>query len=276
MSDENQRADAERRRGEEATRDTRSEAERASDERSDRAAGTEVDSGVPSPEEIRRVGLSNALRDLTAPLHRRAERSGVISDIVRGRATREAYALLLRNLHPVYDALERGLERHRHDPAVQLMARPEVYRANAIAQDLVSLCGSDFAERVPLLPAGAHYAAAVEAAAEGDGVGLIGHAYTRYLGDLSGGQVVGRVLAQTLGLGSEARSLYEFATIVSLDSYKGRYRDALDRAAFETERCDVILSEAMRAFRLNIALFWAVHDAIASGSGEPSPAAAGG
>ncbi|RAI45213.1 heme oxygenase (biliverdin-producing) [Rhodoplanes roseus] len=230
---------------------------------------------IPGADEIRRIGLSNALREVTAPLHRRAERAGVISDIVRGRSSRSAYALLLRNLHLVYAEIERGLERHRASPAVRLIVLPEVYRADAIARDLETLYGSaEAADAVPVLPEGTAYAEAVRASAEGDGVRLIGHAYTRYLGDLSGGQTVSQVLAKTLGLDAGARNLYRFAGIDGLDAFKQRYRDAIDRAAFETDRPDAILAEGMRAFRFNIALFWAVQDAVGGASepsGEPAP-----
>ncbi|MTW14687.1 biliverdin-producing heme oxygenase [Rhodoplanes serenus] len=229
---------------------------------------------VPPPEEIRRIGLANALREVTAPLHRVAERAGVISDIVRGRSSRAAYALLLRNLYAVYDALEAGLERHRDSPAVGRLARPEVYRAEALRRDLATLYGGiDVALAVPLLPAGAEYVDAVIDAGAGDGVRLIGHAYTRYLGDLSGGQTVSRVLAQTLGLAPDARHLYAFDVVEPLDAYKERYRDAIDQAAHETERPDAILAEAMRAFRLNVALFWAVKDATEAPDTAPTVAA---
>ncbi|MFD2184420.1 heme oxygenase (biliverdin-producing) [Rhodoplanes azumiensis] len=231
----------------------------------------------PSADEIRRIGLSSALREVTAPLHRQAEKAGAISDIVRGRSSRAAYALLLRNLHAVYEAIERGLDRHRDSPAVRHIVRDEVFRAGAIALDLENLCGGTAAAAaVPLLPEGRAYAAAVAEAAAGDGVGLIGHAYTRYLGDLSGGQTVSQVLARTLGLDAGMRNIYRFAGIGDLDAYKNGYRAAIDRAAFETERPDTILAEAMRAFRLNIALFWAVQaaaDGTATRAGAPVPVA---
>lgn len=229
----------------------------------------------PNAEEIRRIGLSNVLREVTAPLHRQAEKAGTISDIVRGRSSRAAYALLLRNLHAVYAAIERGLDRHRDTPAVRHVVRDEVFRAGAIALDLENLCGGKAAAAaVPLLPEGRAYAAAVTESADGDGIGLIGHAYTRYLGDLSGGQTVSQVLARTLGLDAGMRNIYRFTGIGDLDAYKDGYRAAIDRAAFETDRPDAVLAEAMRAFRLNIALFWAVQ-AAAGGSaahvGEPAP-----
>jgi heme oxygenase len=49
------------------------------------------------------------LREATADLHRRAERSGVIADLLHGRATRSGYALWLRNLLPAYRNLEAAL-----------------------------------------------------------------------------------------------------------------------------------------------------------------------
>lgn len=221
------------------------------------------DVAFPTHDQIRRIGLSRALREVTAPFHRRAEKSGVISDVVRGRATRAGYALLLRNFHAVYSAIERGLERHKASPAVRLIALPEMYRAGAIGRDLATLYGAaEAAQAVPLLPEGEHYAEEVAEAAEGAGVQLIGHAYTRYLGDMSGGQTVSRVLADTLGLDTDARNLYDFASLGALEPFKARYRKALDSAAFETDRPDAILTAAMRAFDLNIALFWAVQKAV--------------
>ena len=61
-------------------------------------------------------GLAQALRQATAALHRQAERSGFVEQVLRGEVTRPAYALYLRNLMPAYAAMERGLERHRGTP----------------------------------------------------------------------------------------------------------------------------------------------------------------
>ena len=52
---------------------------------------------------------------------------------------------------------------------------------------------------------------------------LIAHAYVRYLGDLSGGRIVGRILARSPGLGPEALSFYDFPGIADPD------QDPLDR-----------------------------------------------
>lgn len=51
-------------------------------------------------------GFADVLRAHAAGLHRRAERSGVVYEMLCGRATRYGYSLLLRNLMPAYERLE--------------------------------------------------------------------------------------------------------------------------------------------------------------------------
>ena len=74
------------------------------------------------------ASLLGALRERTRNLHMLAERSGMIADILQGRATREGYALLLRNLLPVYQTLEQQLARHVGTQPVGPVVRPELER----------------------------------------------------------------------------------------------------------------------------------------------------
>src|SRR5215467_12155675 len=101
---------------------------------------------------LRPASLLEALRERTRDLHTRAERSGIIADILQARATREGYALLLRNLLPVYQSLEQQLARHAGSPQVGPVVRPELERSAAIAADL-----HDFphAAKVEMSPAAA-------------------------------------------------------------------------------------------------------------------------
>src|SRR5215468_1364260 len=82
-----------------------------------------------------RPSLSSALRERTATLHKQAERSGIVNDILRGKASRAGYILLLRNLLPAYDAMEQGLERHRKSPALGAFAQRGLYRTGALHAD---------------------------------------------------------------------------------------------------------------------------------------------
>lgn len=197
--------------------------------------------------------FSARLRDATGDVHMRAERSGFVADLLRGRAGRTGYALLLRNLLPVYRAIEDGLA--RETPALRPFARPDLYRAPRIAADLAALCGAHWPA---MLPAGARYAARATRAAEGDGALLIAHAYVRTLGDLSGGRMLGKLLKRTLALPADALNFYDFPDVPDIAVAKAAWRAALDAVAMPAG----LLHEARVAFRLNIALSEAVRNSV--------------
>jgi heme oxygenase len=199
------------------------------------------------------IDLASALRTRTEALHRRAERTGVIAGILAGQTSRRAYTLFLRNLLPAYQVMEIGLERHRLTPGVGEFARPEVYRSNALEADLINLEGRGWREALPLLPAGARYAACVSTATKGDGVALIGHAYVRYLGDLSGGQILKRLLTKSLSIKPAALSFYDFPDIRDMGAYKQTFREALNRSTWNGGE-DRVIDAAIAAFTMNLSL----------------------
>jgi heme oxygenase (biliverdin-producing, ferredoxin) len=201
---------------------------------------------------LRPASLLGALRERTRDLHTQAERSGIIADILRGHATRNDYVLMLRNLLPVYQALERHLAGHAGSPLVGALVRPELTRAGAVEADMLLLSAD--ASALPILPETVDYVAAIERAAGGDGSRLIAHAYARYLGDLSGGQIMKRLLARALELPPGALSFYDFPAIADIAAFKSEYRAAIDRAGDESEDFDAIVEEGALAFELNIAL----------------------
>lgn len=204
--------------------------------------------------------LATDLREATRTLHESAERSGVLAQMLRGNVSVQAYAMLLRNLLPVYRALEEGLERHRNAPGVRLVARPALYRSAAIAHDLATLGFTT--DRLPLLPGAERYAHRIEEVATTGPCRLIGHAYARYIGDLSDGQILRKLLARLLRVSPTALTLYDFSDIVDLHAYKAEYRLALSQAASEADG-EAIIDEAMQAYRLAIALSCAIETATA-------------
>jgi heme oxygenase (biliverdin-producing, ferredoxin) len=109
---------------------------------------------------------------------------------------------------------------------------------------------------------------AIEHAAGGDGSRLIGHAYARYLGDLSGGQIVKRLLTRSLELPSEALSFYDFPGIADIAAFKSEYRAAIDQTGDDSEDFAAIIEEGARAFELNIALSIALQAEVARGNGR--------
>lgn len=180
------------------------------------------------------MGL-DAIKDATWHLHTRAERSGVIADIIAGRASRLAVALLLRGLLPVYQVLDGSV-----------FGGAALARTAAIEADLRVLApGVD----VVLLPEGTVYADRVRAAGEA----VVAHAYVRYLGDLNGNLILRRRLVDSLG--DVAAQLKFFGDFEMFDrvAFTQDYRVSLDRAV-RLERFEAVLQEALIAFEMTIAL----------------------
>ena len=198
--------------------------------------------------------LSQRLREHTRTAHRRAERSGVIRQMLAGTVSRTAYCLYLRNLQPVYATLEQRLSGCPDDNLTATIADPRVYRASPLADDLRELVGSTWTEDLPLLPAAARYRERIAGAADEH---LLAHAYVRYLGDLSGGRTLRRVLRDALNLSVHEMNFYAFPDIPDPGDYKDRFRAAIDRSAATLDP-EPILDEARVAFAHNVALAEAV------------------
>ncbi|WP_291861025.1 biliverdin-producing heme oxygenase [Bradyrhizobium sp.] len=210
------------------------------------------------------VSVVTALYLRTKALHVEAERTGIIRDLLRGEASREGYVLLLRNLLPAYQAMEQGLERHRGSEGLAALAGFRFDRAPAIEADLAGLCGHRWERDIPLLSAGDIYARRIAKAAEGDGIRLIAHAYTRYLGDLSGGQILQRLLTRSLKLKPTELTFYDFPRFYDLEALKADFRQALDAAGALASDPQAVVEEGAIAFSLNIDLSCAVQALLSS------------
>ena len=204
------------------------------------------------------------LRRETEALHHQAERSGYINVILRKNAAKEGYALFLRSLEPAYRALEAALERDADHAILGLFDWPPLFRRKAIDDDLSSISGQHWQEILPVLKEAKAYAERIELVGAEAPHRLLGHAYVRYIGDLSGGQIVKALLAKNPGLHSEMLGFYDFPSINDARGYKDRFREALDRAGDMTTDQGEIVDEALIAFQLNIDLSVAVGLDVAS------------
>ena len=205
-------------------------------------------------------GLADALRERVRSLHTLAERGGIVSDVLNGKAAVSGYMILLGNLLPCYEALETALTQYRHSALLGPLAQPMLYRSDCIRADLQRYA-PDWPS-VAALDEGRAYAAKITACVHGDGQTLIAHAYARYLGDLNGGTVILRRLQPQLG--GQALQFHVFAEIADLAAFRLEYRAAFDRAGEMLPDWSLVLDEAAMAFRMNIALSEAVKKASAS------------
>jgi len=201
--------------------------------------------------------LSVLLREGTRPEHEAAEGSSFVEDLLGGRLTAAAYVDLALQLHAVYAALEEVGELVRRTPAGAGVVFDELRRVPAIEADLAHLAGPGWRERAVPLPATAAYAAAIRAG--GADVGpYVAHAYTRYLGDLSGGQVIGRMVQRHYGVADQGVGFYAFPAVPKPKPFKDLYRARIDALDLTAAQRAAVVDEARAAFRHNRALFAAL------------------
>lgn len=205
--------------------------------------------------------LSVSLRERTEGVHKRAERTGIIRDMLNDLVTRNGYQLYLRNLYEIYSTLEHCRQRPESVPTLGQFIPPELCRAHAIARDLGHLQEGDWQSEIPVLDSAIAYRDRIERLSrQSRNAELVAHAYVRYLGDLSGGQLLAQRLARYPGLAEEQMSFYKFERISDLQHAKLQFRQALDDFGAVTADPDLILNEAKHAFQLNIELSIAVKE----------------
>jgi heme oxygenase len=199
--------------------------------------------------------LSAAMREGSLAEHRAAEDSSFMSELLGGRVNERGYADYLLRLRVAYDALEQLVRAHRDDAGVAAVHDTALERLAAIDADLDHWVGRSTGDRSVDSPAAdAYRRRLVDAAAQWPTL-LVAHHYTRYLGDLSGGQAIGRILDRTFGLDGAGIAFYDFPQIAKPKIYKDGYRARLDALGLDAEQQERVVAEVRTAFRLNQALF---------------------
>ncbi|WP_405829890.1 MULTISPECIES: heme oxygenase (biliverdin-producing) [unclassified Streptomyces] len=201
--------------------------------------------------------FSTVIRVASHEQHTEAETSTFMSDLLGGRLGVDAYTRYTEQLWFVYRALEDAAESLGNDPVAGPFIQPELMRVAEIERDLAHLLGPDWQENVVALPATQAYAARVaECAAEWPG-GYVAHHYTRYLGDLSGGQIIRDKAERTWGFERKGDGVrfYVFADISNPAAFKRTYRELLDAIAADDLEKQRIIDECKRAFDFNGAVF---------------------
>lgn len=199
--------------------------------------------------------LADQMKTATASYHRRAEQSGIVSDILKKRVGVKAYTLYLRNLYLIYTGLEKPLgQRLDAYKTVSPFLNKMVRRSQPLAQDLYQLSGNKDWQNLPLLPSSLSYRKHIDHIREHDPISLLGHIYVRYLGDMNGGQVLHRLLSETLELPEETLNFYKYPAIHKITSFRQAYRELFNAAKVTPEQRRQVLETAIKAFEFNIGL----------------------
>ncbi|MFD7708032.1 heme oxygenase (biliverdin-producing) [Streptomyces sp. NPDC059785] len=206
------------------------------------------------------TAFSTLIRTASHEQHVEAETSTFMSDLLGGRLGVDAYARYTEQLWFVYEALEAGVGRLASDPVAGPFIRPELLRGPALERDLAHLRGPDWRATLSPLPATEEYAARVAHCAEQWPGGYVAHHYTRYLGDLSGGQIIRGKAERTWGFDRKGDGVrfYVFEGIANPAAFKREYRELLDAVPADDLEKQRIVAECKRAFALNTAVFRAL------------------
>lgn len=200
--------------------------------------------------------LSESLRTETRELHTQAERSAFMGLLLRGRMERPVYCAMLRNLHAIYAALEPALDRHGSDPLLSPLSFSQLQREGPLQADLDALHGAGWADAYAVQPATVDYVARLRTLDEVQPELLAAHSYVRYLGDLSGGQMLRRIVRDSMALPpGQGTAFYEFGTSEETVQLKRAYREGLEQLQPAEATARAIVAEARRAFELHMQLF---------------------
>jgi heme oxygenase (biliverdin-producing, ferredoxin) len=200
--------------------------------------------------------LATKLREGTKKAHTAAENMGFIKCFLKGVVEKASYRKLAANFYFVYSAMEEEIERHCQHPVISKIYFPELNRKASLEQDLHYYYGSNWREQIALSPAGQTYVDRIRVVSTTAPELLVAHAYTRYIGDLSGGQILKNIAERAMNLSDgEGTAFYEFDAIADEKEFKTKYRQNLDEMPIDDAAGDRIVDEANDAFGLNMKLF---------------------
>ncbi|MBD2204440.1 heme oxygenase (biliverdin-producing) [Calothrix sp. FACHB-1219] len=199
--------------------------------------------------------LASKLRVGTKKAHTMAENVGFVKCFLKGVVEKSSYRKLVGNFYFIYSAMEEEMEKHQNHPIVSKINFTELNRKQTLEEDLSYYYGFNWREQVQLSPAGEAYVQRIREISATEPELLIAHSYTRYLGDLSGGQILKGIAQTAMNLTEGGTAFYEFADITDEKAFKAKYRQALDELPIDEATADRIVEEANAAFGMNMKMF---------------------
>ena len=189
--------------------------------------------------------LSQLVREASQEAHTAAERSPFMIALMKGELNTEAYFDYIAQLAPIYEALESWDSRspffdRRLDRFEKIISDLEYGGIRIICNETI-----EYVNHINKL------------VKDRDEIRLLAHHYTRYLGDLSGGQAIGTLVARNLSIPPNFLSFYDFEDIGDRVHYKEAYRQNLDTLVSE-EDYEIFIAETILAFEFNRKIFFAL------------------
>ena len=200
--------------------------------------------------------FSIQIKEGTKKSHSAAENTSFVASFLRGVVSKESYKKLICDLYFVYSAMEEEVDNLKDHPIIGQLQLSDLNRVNALEQDLRFYYGPIWRSLVTPSEACNQYVNRIREVAKNEPELLVGHHYTRYLGDLSGGQILKGIAQKAMELGDgQGLKFYDFEKIEDTKAYKAGYRGILNDLPIDQHQADAIIVEANYAFRLNMYMF---------------------
>ncbi len=201
------------------------------------------------------VNLATMLKEGTQKSHTMAENVGFIKCFLKGTVEKNSYRKLVTNLYFVYSAMEEEMELLKDHAIISKIYFPQLNRKESLEKDLTFYYGANWREEIEISPAGKAYVERIREVSNNQPELLVGHCYTRYLGDLSGGQILKKIAQTAMNLDGNGTAFYEFADIADEKAFKDKYRQAMNELPIDQEMAETIVTEANDAFGMNMKMF---------------------
>lgn len=193
--------------------------------------------------------LTARMKEKTNEIHKIAENRPFMLKLRKGDFEDKTYQQHLSNLQAIYNALEAGLTKNILLNSLTPLNIKSIFRLEAIENDL-----KRFRKMEPTFEA-KEYTNHLQWISDYHPHRLIGHAYTRYLGDLFGGQEIYKNVVKSYG--EEYTKLYQFQEAfkefnVDKPLEMGMlYREILNKLELSPGQQDEVVEEALMAFKLS-------------------------
>lgn len=202
------------------------------------------------------TNLAQQLREGTTKSHSMAENVSFVKSFLGGVVDKESYRKLVANLFFVYVAMEEEIENNKNHPAIKLLYFPQLYRKVSLVKDLEYYYGDNWESLIQPSIATQAYVNRIHNIGCNQPELLIAHAYTRYMGDLSGGQILKKIAQNAMQLPDDnGAAFYNFEQIEDDNEFKSMYREALNTVPLTDLQIKQIIAEANTAFNLNMKVF---------------------
>jgi heme oxygenase (biliverdin-producing, ferredoxin) len=204
------------------------------------------------------IGFVETMKEETFEAHEKSKDSGFAVTLMSGQWSHLAFIEWQRALYPIYVTLEEIMKANRKDPSLHIFDHRKLDRSQRIFNDLAHY-GVDPVAEPSTLPSVKEYVSKVQDAGSRP-QRIMAYHYTRYMGDMIGGQVIARSLMEHYEMPAEALTCYDFKDIGDIYHYRKTYKILLDLVPWSKEEREAFVEEAKVAYEINAILFGELYE----------------